>query len=93
MANLKSSQKDIRRIKRRTERNRVITTRLKTLRKKVLAAQQGAEGEAATEAGRVYVSALDKAAKTGIIHRNKANREKAKLAKIAKAATSTEVTA
>ena len=36
MANLKSSKKDIRRIARRTERNTVTSSRLKTLRKKAI---------------------------------------------------------
>lgn len=74
MANLKSSQKDIRRIKRRTERNTAVKTRLKTLRKK-------ATGEAAPADKAAYASSLDKAVKAGIIHVNKANREKSKIAR------------
>jgi small subunit ribosomal protein S20 len=74
MANLKSSKKDIRRIARRTERNTIVSSRLKTLRKKAL-------GEAPAEDKAAYASALDKAVKTGVIHRNKANSEKSKLAK------------
>ena len=85
MANLKSSQKDIRRIERRTARNRVVTTRLKTLHKKVLTAQKDGDATALAELGRLYSSALDKAAKTGVIHLNKANRQKATMARVAKA--------
>lgn len=76
MANLKSSQKDIRRIERRTAHNRVIRSRLKTLRKKVLTAIQEGNAEQIAAAQREYASSLDKAAKTGIIHINKANRQK-----------------
>ena len=73
MANLKSSKKDIRRIARRTERNTIVTSRLKTLRKKAL-------GEADEADKKAYASALDKAVKSGVIHKNKADREKSKLA-------------
>lgn len=73
MANLKSSKKDIRRIERRTERNRRVLSRLKTLRKKVVA-------EPTDENKAAYMSALDKAAKTNVIHGNKVDREKSKMA-------------
>ena len=74
MANLKSSKKDIRRIERRTERNTTALSRLKTLRKKALQDAPEADKNA-------YASALDKAVKAGVIHPNKADREKGKLAK------------
>lgn len=74
MANLKSSQKDIRRISRRTERNTLQKSRLKTLRKKVI-------GEPEAKDASTYASALDRAVKSGVIHKNKAAREKSKLAK------------
>lgn len=76
MANLKSSKKDIRRIVRRTERNTATSSRLKTLRKKAL-------GEASDTDKSAYASALDKAVKSGVIHKNKANREKSKLSRSA----------
>ena len=79
MANLKSSLKDIRRIARRTEHNRGLRTRLKTLRKKADAAIASGEATAAQQAIRIYSSALDKAAKTSVIHVNKANRQKSRL--------------
>ncbi|KAF0093941.1 MAG: 30S ribosomal protein S20 [Puniceicoccaceae bacterium 5H] len=72
MANLKSSKKDVRRIERRTERNRRILSRIKTLRKKVVA-------EPSDENKAAYMSALDKAAKSNVIHSNKVDREKSKL--------------
>jgi small subunit ribosomal protein S20 len=78
MANIKSAQKSIRKIATRTVHNRSIRSRLRTLSKNVDAAT---EGEGKTVAARQYVAALDKAAKTGIIHTNNANRKKARVAK------------
>lgn len=75
MANLKSSQKDIRRTARRTERNNAVLSRLKTLRKKVVGESPSAEDKAS------YASTLDRAAKNNVVHPNKVSREKAKLAK------------
>lgn len=74
MANLKSSKKDIRRITRRTERNTAVKSRLKTLRKRAV-------GEATPEDKAAYASALDKAVKSGVIHKNKADTEKSKLSR------------
>ncbi len=76
MANLKSSKKDIRRIARRTERNIALKSRLKTLRKKAL-------GDASDSDKTAYASALDKAVKANVVHKNKANREKSKIARSA----------
>ena len=76
MANLKSSKKDIRRIARRSERNKAVSSRLKTLRKKAI-------GEASDADKSAYASALDKAVKSGVIHKNKANREKSKVTRSA----------
>ena len=73
MANLKSSKKDIRRIARRTERNKGVKSRIKTLRKKAL-------GEASAEDKAAYASILDKAVKSGVVHKNKVDREKSKMA-------------
>jgi len=81
MANTKASKKDIRKSARRTERNRVVKTRLKTLRKNALLAD-APSAETVSE----YASALDKAAKRGIIHPNRVNRQKAAMARKAKAA-------
>lgn len=79
MANIKSAQKYIRQTETRTLRNRRETSRLKTLAKKVLASAENPE--AARAAAVEYTSALDKAAKRGVIHTNRANRQKAAVAK------------
>lgn len=76
MANIKSSQKDIRRIKVRTERNRYVKSRLKTLRKQLDDAFAGDDVEAKKKCLSRYFAALDKAAKRNVIHSNKADRHK-----------------
>jgi small subunit ribosomal protein S20 len=83
MANLKSSQKDVRRTARRAARNVTVKSRLKTLQKK-FTALSGKNDPALKAAAREYVAALDKSVKAGVIHANKASRHKAQVAKIAK---------
>lgn len=80
MANLRSSTKDIRRIARRTIRNRQAVSRLRTLKKAVQTAVTAGQTEAAQKAAVAYVSAMDKAAKTGVVHKNAADRAKSSLA-------------
>lgn len=74
MANLQASKKDIRKIAKRTLRNRMIRSELKSLGQRLRKA--AGDPEAAQLLARNYVSALDKAAKRGVIHRNKAIRQK-----------------
>lgn len=83
MANTKSSKKDLRRIVKRRARNLGTRSALKTFVKKVRVA--AATGEvAATQSALVSaVSALDKAAQRGIIHKNQAARRKSRIAKAA----------
>lgn len=83
MANLKSSQKDTRRIERRTLRNRMVKSRMKTLRKKAEGlAVTSDKAEEAAKVGSNYVASLDKAVKRNVIHPNKAARLKSRLAKL-----------
>jgi small subunit ribosomal protein S20 len=77
MANTKASLKDIRQIATRTEHNKHIRSRLKTLARKVKAAREAGDAEKAKVVAREYVAASDKAAKSSIIHPNKADRHKA----------------
>ena len=74
MANIKANQKSIRQTAARAARNKIVRTRLKSLVKGFVA------GAASANAS-VVASAADKAVKSGVIHRNKANRIKARLAK------------
>jgi len=85
MANTKSAQKNIRKSAVRTEANRKVKSRLKTLTKTAKAAIESKDTAAIKTASSKVVSASDKAAKTGVIHKNKANRLKSRLAKAAKA--------
>jgi small subunit ribosomal protein S20 len=82
MANLRSSRKDIRRTAKRAVHNRSIRTALHTLAKGVAAARSSENGEEAKRVARAYASALDKAVKHGVIHANRANRGKRKLASL-----------
>lgn len=75
MANTKSAAKRARQNTIRTLRNRRVLTRLRTMQKKTRGA-----GEIPA-----LISAIDKAAKRGIIHKNAANRRKARLKKSAAA--------
>jgi small subunit ribosomal protein S20 len=81
MANTKSAKKNIRKTGRRTVRNQAVLTRLKSLAKQARAAVVG-DPAAASAIARAYVSAMDKAAKTGVIHANKAAHAKSAMAKV-----------
>ena len=77
MANTKSAGKRARQTVVRSLRNRTVRTRLRKMQKS-LATEAGQKDEKSV---RALVSAVDKAAKRGIIHRNAANRRKARLNK------------
>ena len=81
MANTKSAIKAARRTVRQTVRNRGASTSLKTLHKKLEAAIASKDAAAAKAAGIAYVSAMDRAVKSGVVHRNAASRAKAHAAK------------
>ncbi len=85
MANTKSALKYIRKTETRTLRNRQVKSRLKTFSKKVEAAAASGDKDALASASRQYVSALDKAGKTGLVHANKIARVKARCAALAAA--------
>jgi small subunit ribosomal protein S20 len=74
MANTKSAAKRSRQSLKRATQNRGVRTRLRTLQKRV-----GGGAKPDPEQIRSLISALDKAAKRGIIHRNAADRRKARL--------------
>ncbi len=70
MANIKSAKKRILVIETKTLRNKMITSKLKTLVKKVNAAVAAGDKAAAQDALKVAVKALDKAGAKGILHKN-----------------------
>jgi len=80
MANTRSAAKRSRQTLKRTLRNRSVLTRLRTMQKGVRSA------ETSGDQIRALISAIDKAAKRGIIDENAANRRKARLNKALAAA-------
>ena len=74
MANTKSAAKRARQTARRSLRNRSVLTRLRTMQKRTRAA-----AAPETKEVRSLISAIDKAAKRGIMHRNTARRRKSRL--------------
>ena len=80
MANTKSALKYIRKTATRTVQNRQVKSRLKTLSKKVTEAAESGDKEALALLTKTYISTLDKAGKTGLVHANKIARHKARCA-------------
>ncbi len=81
MANIKSQIKRNRQNEMRRSRNKGVRSRLKTFRKRLLEANESGDADSAARAYRDASQALDKAAAKGVIHKNKAANQKAKLAK------------
>ncbi|MBE2203405.1 MAG: 30S ribosomal protein S20 [Chthoniobacterales bacterium] len=81
MANTKSAAKSARQNVRRREINAGVITGLKTGRRKFRTAVSEGKTEAARAEFVKLTSALDKAAKRGIIHGNVADRQKSRLTK------------
>lgn len=81
MANTKSAIKAARKTQRLTVRNKAVKTSLKTLQKKFAAAVKANDAAAAKAAGAQYASAMDKATKSGVVHKNAAARAKAHVSK------------
>lgn len=83
MANIKSAQKNIRKSATNTKRNRSVKSRIKTIAKSAKAAIASGSAESLKAVTPVCASVFDKAAKSGVIHANKAARMKSRLAKAA----------
>ena len=81
MANSQSALKRVRQTATRTARNKSLTSRMKTLRKKAIDAAQAGDKEAAQKAYGEFTSTVDKCAKKNIIHKNKAANLKSKTSK------------
>ncbi|MBR0410322.1 MAG: 30S ribosomal protein S20 [Eubacterium sp.] len=81
MANIKSAKKRISVIEKKTLRNKMIKSRVKTSIKKVDAAMAAGNKEAATAALTAAVSEISKAASKGIYHKNTASRKISRLTK------------
>ena len=81
MANLKSSIKRIRSSRRRAEYNRIGRSTARTYIKRARRLIEEGKAEEAQEVVRKALSALDRAAQKGVIHRNNAARRKSRLVK------------
>jgi small subunit ribosomal protein S20 len=81
MANTRSATKRARQTLKRSLRNRSAVTRLRTMQKHARSTQTPSADQI-----HALISAIDKAAKRGIIHENAANRRKARLNKALAAA-------
>jgi small subunit ribosomal protein S20 len=79
LANIKSQIKRNRQNKKRRELNRVFRGRARTALKKARIAISSGNIEEARAATQVATKALDKAAAKGVIHKNKAARQKSRL--------------
>lgn len=79
MANIKSQIKRNRQNLKRRERNRMVRGQSRSALRKARVAIQGGELEEARAATMVAAQALDKAAAKGVIHKNKAARQKSRL--------------
>ena len=73
MANTRSAAKRSRQTLRRAAHNRSVKTHLRRLQKQIRSTP-----ERTADQIRAAISAIDKAAKSGVIHRNVANRRKAR---------------
>src|SRR5215469_13747793 len=90
MANTRSAAKRKRQTERRTNQNKGILSGLKHQRKRLAAAVASGDKAKAQIELNVLASRLDKAAKTGIVHPNLANRRKSRASKVLAAVGSTK---
>ena len=81
MANLKSAIKRIKQNEKRRKHNRIFAGQARTYVRKARTALEGSDDLVSEESVRQAVSALDKAAKKGVIHKNNAARRKSRLMK------------
>ncbi len=80
MANTKSAQRRVRSNARKTARNLAAKSRLKTLERNYLGIVGSGKKEDAAAALSAVTAALDKAGKTGLLHRRTVDRKKSRLA-------------
>ena len=86
MANTRSAEKQRRQAEKRNERNRAAKSRLRSSLKKTRGTIAEAEGKVEQAIISGGYSAVDKAAKAGVIKKNTASRYKARIAAAAKRA-------
>ncbi len=79
MPNTKSAERRMRNSARKQLQNRSINTRLHTLEKKYMELLTAGKKDDAAKALKDVSAALDKAAKTGTVHKSRASRKKSRL--------------
>lgn len=82
MPNTKSAEKELRKAQKRRLRNLYYRSRARTFVKRVRKLLAEGKIEEAREVLRLAISALDKAAEKGVIHKNNAARRKSRLMKL-----------
>lgn len=82
MAHTKSAVKRLRTSQQANLRNRMRTSELKTIEKKLRAAVTAGDAAAAAELGKQFCSRLDKAAKVGTVHANHVSNKKSQTDKL-----------
>ena len=82
MANTKSAIKAARQALRRQARNKIAKSRLKTLSRKLAKLTSENKTDEARAVAVESISALDKAAKSNVVHKNVLARHKSKLSKL-----------
>ena len=82
MANIKSQKKRIKTAEKARMRNKAIRSELKTYVKKVRAAVDAGDAEAAQKAASAACRKLDKAVTKGVIHKNQAAKRKSGVQKM-----------
>ena len=82
MANIASQEKRIHRAERERLENRRRTSQVKTWFRRLESAVSSGDTSRADEEFRVLVSRIDKAVKSGALHRNSGARQKARAARI-----------
>lgn len=82
MANIKSAKKRILVTAKKTMRNKMIKSGVKTAIKKVVVAVKAGNKDEAKTALKNAIRAIDKACTKGIFHKNNASRKKSRLTKL-----------
>ena len=81
MANKKAARKFVLQSRKKAAANSSVRNRIRTLAKKLRDVVKTGVGDM-SEAANAYISALDKAAKRNIVHKNSVNRKKSMCAKL-----------
>ncbi len=82
MPNIKSAKKRVKTNAKKCKNNTVVTSSLKTAVKKLEKDVKSGNKEAANEKLNIAIKRIDKAAQSGLIHKNKAARQKSRLTKM-----------